>query len=311
MEKRILRKVVLITAAVAVASLGIAALIGFATAGFRPSQFGRTGGGTTIDEKASFPIAGVDLLAVSAVSEDVRITEGSGPDIEAWFHGAVGTASADAIPHMVAESKGTTVQVRVERKQALQIGFFWSDLVLEIKVPAGYARRLSVGSVSGGIALAAHAYAGLSLASTSGNISGGALKAADLSMRSTSGDVNADSLTAQRSDISTVSGSIQVRALAGNAVVHTTSGDVKLTYAATPSQVDASSTSGSVTIAFPADASFQLDARSTSGDVRCAFPVTISENHSGGGEHLLVGAIGSGTGTVSIRTVSGDIRVQK
>ena len=75
MEKRILRKVVLITAAVAVASLGIAALIGFATAGFRPSQFGRTGGGTTVDEKASFPIAGVDLLAVSAVSEDVRITE--------------------------------------------------------------------------------------------------------------------------------------------------------------------------------------------------------------------------------------------
>jgi lia operon protein LiaG len=311
MEKKILKKTVLITTAVAVASLGIAALIGFATAGFRPSQFGRSGGGTTVDEKASLPIAGIGLLTVSAVSEEVRITEGTGSDIEAWFHGSVGTSSPDAVPHLVADTTGGTAVVRVDRKQGLQIGFFGSDLVLEVRVPAGYAQKLSVQSVSGGIDLAGHAYAGLSLASTSGEISVGALKAASVTMHTTSGDLVAESVSSLHSEFSAVSGSIQVRALTGDAAVHTISGDVKLAYTAAPSQIDASSTSGSVTIVFPADASFYLDARSASGDVKCAFPVTISENRAGGGAHLLVGTVGSGTGGVSIRTVSGDIRVAK
>ena len=311
MDKRATRKLVLITAAVAVAALGIAAIIGFATAGFRPSQFGRSGGGTTIDEKQSLAADGVELLTVSGVSEDVRITEGTGSEIEAWFHGSVGTSTPDSIPHLAAERQGSTAQIRVDRKQALQIGFFWSDLVLEVRVPASYGQKLSVQSVSGGIEVAGHAYTSLSLATTSGSVKTGAMNAADVVMNTTSGDLIAESLSSRRAEISTVSGSIQVRALVGDSTVHSTSGDVKITYAGNPTQLDASSTSGSVTLMLSPEASFHLDARSTSGDVRCAFPITIADNRSIGGGHSLVGSVGSGTGMVSVRTVSGDIRVGK
>jgi len=309
MKKGTLRKMVLITAAIAVAALGIAALIGLATSGFRFAQFGRSGGGTTVDEKASVPVSGVEMLAVNAVSENVRILEGSGSGIEAWFHGTVGTSAADAIPHMITETKGSTAQIRVERRQTLQIGFAWSDLVLEIRVPAGYGGKISVGSVSGDIEIAGHAYTGIALASTSGGIRAGAMRASDVTISSTSGDVAAESLDAQRSELSTVSGSIEIKALTGDASAHTVSGDVKLTFAAAPSLLDASSTSGALSVTLPANAGFRLDARSTSGDVRCAFPVTVSENRSGGGQHSLAGTVGSGAGAVSLRTVSGDIRV--
>lgn len=310
MKKRALRKLVLITAAIAVAGLGIAAIIGLATTGFHPSQLGRAGG-TTIDEKRSLASSGIELLTVSGVSEDVRITEASGGDIEAWFHGSVGASGSETIPHLVTERQGSTAQIRVDRKGTPQLGFLWSDLVLEVRVPVGYARKLTVQSVSGGIELAGHTYSSLSLASTSGDIKTGALTAVDAVIASTSGDVIAESVISRSAAVSTVSGLIQIRAVTGDSAVHTTSGDVKLTYAASPSHVDASSTSGSVTIVMPPDASFHLDARSTSGDVRCAFPITISGNSSGGGGHSLYGVVGAGTGSVSIRTVSGEIQVLK
>jgi hypothetical protein len=58
-----------------------------------------------------------------------------------------------------------------------------------------------------------------------------------------------------------------------------------------------------------ADASFSLDARSTSGDVTCRFPIVVEDRSTGGGNHVLAGKVGTGAGSVTVRTVSGDIRV--
>jgi len=76
-----------------------------------------------------------------------------------------------------------------------------------------------------------------------------------------------------------------------------------------PQRLQAKSTSGTVTVRLPADASFALDARSTSGDVACRFPIVVEESRAGGGSHVLAGKVGTGAGSVTVRTVSGDIRV--
>jgi lia operon protein LiaG len=307
--KTTLSRVVIVTAIVAGAALALAALIGLAAGNFQPRQFGRTG--TAVDERASLPLTGIDQVTVSGVSEDVRVTEGAGDTLEVWFHGTVGAGSRDAIPRLVAENTGSTAGIRLDRKQGVAIGFFWSDLVLEVSVPKGFAGKLSVQGASSDIDVADHAYADLALSTTSGDVHVGAVDAARFAMRTTSGDLDVRAITSQHSDISSVSGDVNVKSIAGDAVVHTTSGTVKLTFASVPPRLDASSTSGDVTVRLPPDAQFLLDARAVSGDVTCRFPITIAETRTGGGKHVLSGAVGTGTGTVAVTTVSGDIRIEK
>jgi lia operon protein LiaG len=304
-----LSRVVIITAIVAGAALALAALIGLAAGNFQPRQFGRMG--TTIDERKSLPLGGIDQITVNGVSENVRIIEAAGDTVDVWFHGTMGTGSPDAVPRLAAMTAGSTAEIRLDRIRNFTIGFFWSDLVLEVSVPKGYAGKLSVQGVSSDIEVADHAYTGLALSTTSGNVRLGDMNADSFAMRTTSGDLVVSSITSRHSDISSVSGDMNVKSITGDAVVHTTSGTVKLTYAGVPSRLDASSTSGDVTVRLPADAQFILDARAVSGDVTCRFPITITENRAGGGRHVLSGAVGTGTGTIAVTTVSGDIRIEK
>ena len=284
-------RVVVITAIVAAGCLGIAALIGLAAGGFAPWEFRRAG--ATVDERASLPLGGIDLVALTTIAENIRILEGPGDSVEAWLHGTVGAGNPDAAPHLAAERTGSTADIRVERQRLLSIGPFWSDLILEVSLPRGYAGRLSAKSISADITVADHVYAGLALTTTSGEIRAGAVSAPDFAMHSTSGDLRATAVTSQRVDMSSVSG------------------EVKVAFASAPSRMEAASTSGDVTLRLPPDAQFILDARSISGDISCGFPITISERSTGGGRHVLAGAVGSGRKTAAVRTVSGDIRIEQ
>jgi lia operon protein LiaG len=307
--KSMLIRVVVITAIVSVAALGLAAIIGFAAGGFNPRQFGRAG--QSIDERQSVSLDEIDLVSIVAVSEDVRIVEGTGDSIEAWFHGTVGSNSQNAIPHLVAGRNGRTAEIRVGDRTPMLLGFFWSDLVLEVSVPKAYAKRLSVTTVSAGVNVADHAYAGLEISTTSGDVKVEAVRAAEVSMHTTSGELRAARIVAERVSLSSVSGDVDVKSLSGDTALRTTSGQATLVFEAVPARLDAVSTSGDLSFRLPADAQFTLDARSTSGDVRCAFPIAIGESRSGGGSHVLTGTVGTSANALAVRTVSGEIRIQR
>jgi lia operon protein LiaG len=304
-----LTRVVLITAAVTVAALGIAALIGLATSGFRWDQFGRNG--ITVDDTKTQTLDGVDSVKIDVVSDDVRITEGTGTALVARLHGTTGTRAADTMPKLVVERNGSTVNVRLTPERTFGFGFAWSTLSLDIAVPSGYAKSLAVKTVSGGVKVEDHSYAGLALSTTSGDVEVGTVSATDFSMRSTSGTLAALSVAAVHVELSSVSGDIRIKGLTGATKAHTTSGSVAIRYTSAPASVDASSTSGGVTLEMPADAGFALDAHSTSGDITCRFPITITQSGTGGGNHALSGTVGKGGGPVAVRTVSGDIRIEK
>jgi len=304
----LLTRVVIITAIVSVACLGIAAAIGLAAGGFSPRRVGRTG--TTVDERRTLPVAGVDLVSIDSVSDDVRIVERQGDAIEAWLHGTVSATSPDAIPHLSADLRGNTADIRLERKRPFTFGFSWNDLILEVSVPRGYKGKLYAKSVSASIDVAEHAFSGLALTTTSGSMRTASVSAADFSAHTTSGDLTAAAVKAERSDISSVSGGVRVKSLTGDLTAHTVSGSMAITYASVPGRLDAESTSGDVTIHLPTDASFTLDAHSTSGDVTCKFPIVVAESRTGGGNHVLAGKVGSGDGRFTVRTVSGDVRIE-
>jgi DUF4097 and DUF4098 domain-containing protein YvlB len=287
-SKSTFTRVVIITAAVTAGCLGIAAVIGITTAGFVP---GRLEAATTVDESKSIPLSGVDLVSIRSVSDEVRIIEGTGGAIQARLHGTVSSSSPDAQPRLSAERSGSTVEIRLERTSLFTFGFAWNHLVLEVSIPKGYRGKLEARSVSADLDVAEHAYQGLALATTSGSMRAGAVTASEFSARTTSGDLAVEALRAEQISAVSVSGSLTIGV------------------ASAPRRLQAESTSGTVTVLLPSDASFTLDAHSTSGDVRCAFPIVVERSRNGGGDHLLAGKVGTGAGLVAVRTVSGDIRV--
>ncbi len=312
-KKSTLTRVVIITAAVAVVSLGIAAIIGVGAGGFGTRLLAGSAtpgpGGLRIDERQSIPLDAVDQLAISSVSEDVRIVDGQSASAEAWLHGTVGTTRRELVPRLAASRNGSTAEITLERDRTLAIGPFWSNLVLEVSVPKGYAKSLSAKAVSASIDVGDHAYDGLSLTTTSGDVRVGAVRAGEMTLHTTSGRLSIREAAARRAELSSVSGDVSAAALRGDTSVHTTSGDVTLAFSAVPARIDATSTSGRLTLRFPAAAAFALEAHSTSGDISCAFPLTISRSQSG--HHELQGVVQGGASLVSARTTSGDIRIEK
>ena len=301
-----LKRVVLVTAGVAVAALGVAALIALATGGF--TSLGRAD--AQVDQRETPSLAGVDQLRVESVSEDIHIKSSSADTLDAWFHGFVRGRDSRSLPRMVLDRSGSIMTVHIERPPFV-FGFFWGILSLDVSVPASYTGSLSVSSVSARVDVEDHQYSKLALSTVSGEIQVGSVKSSDFSANTTSGRVRAGSVDSSTAELSSVSGEIEVQSLSGATAVHTTSGRVAITYATMPAAVDAVTTSGSVLLRFPQDSAFDLDARSTSGDVKCAFPITIAESTSGGGRHALAGTVGNGGNKVSVRTVSGGIDVTK
>jgi hypothetical protein len=307
--KNTLTRVVVITAIVAVVALGLAMVVGFAAGGFSPRQFGRAG--AAVDERKSLELQGIDLLSVTFVSGKVLIVEGAGSSVEAWVHGTIGAGNPDAVPHLVVERSGSSADIRLERIPPLGMGLYWSNLALEVSLPAGYMKKLTVKTVSADVEVADHSYSALEVSTTSGDLTVGAVSAPDFRMSTTSGDLRAARVSAQRADISSVSGDVEVASMTGDTNLRTTSGKASLTFEALPGRIDAGSVSGDITIALPVNAQFALDARSTSGKLTCGFPITIKENRSGGGSHVLSGTVGAGGSSVVVRTVSGDIGIAR
>jgi lia operon protein LiaG len=311
-ERTKLLRIIIVTSVVSVASLGIAAAIAAASGGIlgkQPSQAVPNGAGFNVDERRTLTAAGVESVSIETVSDGVRIVDGKSDTIEAWLHGTVRSSSSDVIPQLSAELRGSTADIRLEYPRTFMRGFHWNNLVLEVSVPRGYRGKLSAKSVSASIEAADHSYDALALSSTSGSIRVASVSAAEFSAHTTSGSLRAEAVNAENSAVSSVSGSIRIGSLKGNLKAHTTSGSIKVGCRKTPDRLEAESTSGSVVLSLPADASFTLDARSTSGTVSCKFPIAITENRRGGGSHVLSGKVGSGIGRVHVRTTSGSIRI--
>jgi lia operon protein LiaG len=301
--RKSLRTAVIVTAAVAAAALGIAAIIGFSTGFGRVSGGGA--GGFTVEESRTFPAEGVEKVTVSAVSEKVRVLDSTDGRFSIRLYGDVRAARRDAVPRLFADSAGGLLTARVEHPLAAFP--LWNDLTLEIRVPRGYARVLSAVTVSGELEIADHAYGALSAATTSGAVRIGTVRAETFEAHSTSGELEVESLAGREASFSTVSGEIVVKSLTGNLKARSTSGAIRMRFAGEPGSVDIGNTSGEVALALPAGSGFTLDAWSVSGGVSCEFPLTVS-SHT---ERSLAGVVGSGTAAVRIQTVSGEIRISR
>ena len=170
----------------------------------------------------------------------------------------------------------------------------------DIEIPEIRTEILMLGSTSGDIRVAAEAKH-VEAASTSGDqdirVTG---ELNELRLNSTSGDIGAEADTVKIVDIGSTSGSIGIAAADGETVkAGSTSGNITVSLKAMKS-LEADATSGNVTAALPAEPGFTAEVSTTSGDFTYDLALTRS------GDRYVCG---DGSGTVSIGTTSGDVRI--
>lgn len=298
-----------ITAGVAVVSLGIAAVLFFATdmaGSFKP------GSGITVEERNSFGIGGIDQINVQTSSTDVYVATVDGDAVDLWLHGTVYTGEPDDVPALAAGKSGELLEISLERKDGRKwvLGFYSSDLVLEIRIPQSYRGALNVNSSSGDVEIRDQNLSELSVQTSSGDLRLNSIQASTITMKSSSGDHTAEGLDAGRATMNSSSGEIRVKDLQGETEAESSSGDISLSYLEFDTNLEVRSSSGDVTLHLTDTAQFRVEARTSSGDIDCAYPVTLGDADNEMRKNRLSGTVGAGTQQVSVKTSSGDITIR-
>ncbi len=150
----------------------------------------------------------------------------------------------------------------------------------------------------------------LDVGSVSGRIDLGAFTADEFRGHTVSGDIQGNA-SAKSANLSTTSGDVTFGGFTGDLTAHSVSGEVEIAWTSFSGRVDVGTTSGDVVLGIPAGSGFRLDAGSTSGKITTEHPVTVQGSTSGPGRRSLAGDVGSGAGSVKVRTVSGSISIGK
>jgi lia operon protein LiaG len=304
-----LKTVVWIAIAIAVVSLGIAVVLFFATDMRGPWEGGK---GMPVDEQRAFDVSGIGKLAVGTSSTDVYIAASQGNRIEVRLHGTVYTSQSEAVPVLAAVRSGEVLEITTERKDGRRwvVGFYSSDLILEIHVPKQYRGSLSVQTSSADVQINDQILSELLVKTSSGSMQLHSVQADTVVMESSSGDQRVEGMIAESSEMTSSSGEIRVTDLEGDARAESSSGDITLRYAAFNADLEARSSSGDVELSLTRTAEFRLEAKSSSGDIDCSFPITLSEADSEMSSNRLFGRVGEGSYRVVVRTSSGDITIR-
>lgn len=271
----------------------------------------------------------VDKTVAAAANGNVHIASVAGTiKVVAWDRNQVhvtGTLSSQA-KRLDVESTASGVDIRVVLPEHSRGNDDGSDLV--VQVPA--TSRLGVNTVSADIA-AQGVNGSLDLDSVSGNIKAQSASA-DIATKTVSGDIAIDgSANNAQINVNDISGRVSIGNVHGTLHVESVSGDIRIAGSNTLSGAQLSATSGNIEFAgalvgsgnyafnsVSGDVKLQLsaipaarfDASSFSGDIDTNFgpkPQRTSEFAPGKTWNY---QSGSGTASVRIHTLSGDIRVQ-
>ena len=227
-----------------------------------------------------FPEVRAEKIQVSSTSGAIRLDSALAEKLD------ISTTSGDI----------TVEQARGETKISSTSG--------EIRVSA-LEGPLRTSTTSGDITLG-QATGSIALSTTSGEIRLEEAKG-DFDAESTSGDIRVESLEGSFR-MSATSGELSVSRASGFGTAHSVSGDIRIFLADLAGDMDISTTSGTVDLAFPESADFRFRFGTTSGDCGTFFDDALSFDKRGKNAE---GELGAGTHSVEISTVSGDLDIRE
>ena len=227
-----------------------------------------------------FPEVRAEKIQVSSTSGAIRLDSALAEKLD------ISTTSGDI----------TVEQARGETKISSTSG--------EIRVSA-LEGPLRTSTTSGDITLG-QATGSIALSTTSGEIRLEEAKG-DFDAESTSGDIRVESLEGSFR-MSATSGELSVSRASGFGTAHSVSGDIRIFLADLAGDMDISTTSGTVDLAFPESADFRFRFGTTSGDCGTFFDDALSFDKRGKNAE---GELGAGTHSVEVSTVSGDLDIRE
>lgn len=255
--------------------------------------------GTTQDYSKSFDASGIKEIYIQAANADVNYSAGSSNSIEI-------TVKNNSQSPINTESSGSTISVKQNTFAMDFFNFgFHQRSSITISVPASYKDKIRIGTASGDIKVV------------------GDLDVSSVDFESASGDIYTDKIKADSVKLLSVSGNIKSKAVEGTCALKTTSGDlyiddfngsgsaksvsgeVNCKLSNLTGSLDINSISGNVSLTTGDNISAKATVKSVSGDINTEIPMIST------GKHNANITIGSGTNSISVSTVSGDINLKK
>jgi len=301
-------KVTLIIATICIISGIILSGIAFAAAGF---DFRRFSNGTpAVSTTYVAQSTDCQTITIKGISENYRITQGSGSRIEVIYY-------EDEQTSFSIEEHGNTLVVTEKYKFVFMLfNFDFNSFQREvvISVPADFTGVIELNTSSGNIRIqglddcsslqvstksgnincdGANVSKNLSLSSLSGNITCKRVQADDLSLKATSGDVVCEDVTVKRDlSVDVTSGNITTdRLQAATISLQTRSGDIKVNVLSV-TNLTCHATSGNINATVKGNENaYRIAANSVSGRT------TVPSGNT------------NAAGRITLDTVSGDIRL--
>lgn len=249
-------------------------------------------------------------IEVSVSSPATTLTVSDSQKVNASLTGSVRTSNPKAVPYLEMNVSGDTLYIAEKRQATLTIGFYSSNIKLDISIPAEFAGELSFSGSSSDFNASAVKLSSLSIQTSSGNVTLGSIDlATGFEFGTSSGNITVNELKADSARFSSSSGDKKINSLevngdvtfetssgktaldsirAGKVSFHSSSGDFtaglisaseltsgtssgKVNIGSLDGSANLSSSSGDISLIFQ-NPGLQISASSSSGKIKLSLP---------------------------------------
>ncbi len=275
-----------------------------------------------INEEENYSIEKIDGIQIDVSNIRIKIISSKNNDtVKVNFHG-----KAMQEIKLVSEINNNNLFIKVKRNhEKLPI---YEKVEIDVYLPANYSKDFSVNTLSSYVDMDNFGLKKFTYSTLSGNLKVDTLSAEKISMSSSSGPlileklitkeleikgessaINIDKCDTDKAIIETSSGSITLKNTSGSLNLKSSSGKILVTYNEfEEKEVNIQTTSGSINLELPNSAEFLIDAKTSTGNVQSNFPIDTKLNID---KKYIQGQIGTKNNKISLKTLSGSIKVLK
>jgi len=278
-NKDSMRKIVLVLVLVMVVSFAGGAVVMFATGGIMKNGVVSQ----KLDQERILALEGINDLRVESSSTRVNIIPSTSAELRAHLNGEFSSTREDYYPELSVTETGSRVTIKLQWPSGGVIGYYSSDIKLDIYLPAAYNKNLELSTSSANVEASGFNLQNFSASLVSGRVKLEDISAKEFSVSTSSGNGNLKNITSQELQYKSVSGDLTAEQMNTTTLtIDTSSGHYAL------KDVESSST----------------DIRSVSGNITgTAFASEKTEVQSSSGRISLQGRLGD----VTAVAVSGSI----
>lgn len=217
-----MKKTVLWLLVIMIVSLSIGTIMLFATGG--TSSFSHE-----VDQEKIIELNGITDLEITSVSTPVNVVLIDGGEIRVRLYGNISTSRKDYVPELTTTVYGSSAGVKLKWPSGGVIGYFMSNLRVDVFIPSSYSENLTIKTSSARIQIDGLNLKNFEATSVSGNIGVTNTSAGELFITTSSGKGQVTSINCEELRYQSVSGDLTAQGVVTSiAKFDTSSGSYEL-----------------------------------------------------------------------------------